>query len=424
MSNIFNVIAREIIDSRGYPTVEVEVELDSGAIGRASVPSGASTGSHEALELRDGDKARFQGKGVLKAVKNINEDIKDAIWGIDAKNQYEIDKLMIELDGTNNKSILGANAILATSMAVAKAQAYENNQSLFRYLGGINANTLPIPMMNILNGGKHADNNLDIQEFMIMPIGATSMIEALRMGTDVFHILKVELHKAGYSTNVGDEGGFAPQLSKTEDALDFIMKAIKQAGYKPAKDIAIAIDVAASELYQNDVYHFKGEQKEFTAQEMVDFYCNLSEKYPLVSIEDGMAEDDWNGWKLLTEKLGDKIQLVGDDLFVTNPMRLRKGIEEKIANAILIKINQIGSLSETLQTVNLAKQYGYQTIISHRSGETEDTSIADIAVAVNAGQIKTGSLSRTDRTAKYNQLLRIGEELGECAVYGCENRFW
>ena len=424
MSDIFAVNAREIIDSRGYPTVEAEVELDSGAIGRASVPSGASTGSHEALELRDGDKARFQGKGVLKAVKNINERIKDVIWGIDAKNQYEIDKLMIELDGTTNKSNLGANAILATSMAVAKAQACENNQSLFRYLGGISANTLPVPMMNILNGGKHADNNLDIQEFMIMPVGATSMIEALRMGTDVFHILKVELHKAGYSTNVGDEGGFAPQLSKTEDALDFIIKAIRQAGYKPAKDIVIAIDVAASELYQNGVYHFKGEQKEFTPQELIEFYNNLTEKYPLVSIEDGMAEDDWNGWKLLTEKLGNKIQLVGDDLFVTNHMRLRKGIEEKVANAILIKINQIGSLSETLQTINLAKQHGYQTIISHRSGETEDTSIADISVAVNAGQIKTGSLSRTDRTAKYNQLLRIEEELGENAVYGCENRFW
>jgi len=424
MSDIFTVNAREILDSRGYPTVEAEIELDSGAKGRASVPSGASTGIHEALELRDGDKSRFQGRGVLKAVKNINENIRDIIWGIDAKNQYEIDKMMIELDGSNNKSKLGANAILAVSLAVAKAQAFENNQPLYRYLGGVNANTLPIPMMNIINGGKHADNNLDIQEFMIMPISATSIYEAIRMGTDVFHILKVELHKAGYVTNVGDEGGFAPQLSKTEEALEFIIKAINQAGYKPGKDIAIAIDVAASELYEDGVYHFRGEDKKYTATELVSYYDDLAKKYPIVSIEDGMAEDDWTGWKLLTEKLGNKIQLVGDDLFVTNPLRLQKGFEEKVANAILIKTNQIGSLSETLQTISLAKQHGYATIISHRSGETEDTSIADIAVAVNAGQIKTGSMSRTDRMAKYNQLIRIEEELGEMAVYGSENRFW
>ena len=424
MSAIFTVNAREILDSRGYPTVEAEIELDSGAKGRASVPSGASTGTHEALELRDGDKSRFQGRGVLKAVKNINENIRDIIWGIDAKNQYAIDKMMIELDGSNNKSKLGANAILAVSLAVAKAQAFENNQPLYRYLGGINANTLPIPMMNIINGGKHADNNLDIQEFMIMPISATSIYEAIRMGTDVFHILKVELHKAGYVTNVGDEGGFAPQLSKTEEALEFIIKAINQAGYKPGKDIAIAIDVAASELYEDGVYHFRGEDKKYTATELVSYYDELAKKYPIVSIEDGMSEDDWTGWKLLTEKLGNKLQLVGDDLFVTNPLRLQRGFEEKVANAILIKMNQIGSLSETLQTVSLAKQHGYATIISHRSGETEDTSIADIAVAVNAGQIKTGSMSRTDRMAKYNQLIRIEEELGEMAVYGSENRFW
>lgn len=424
MSDIFTVNAREILDSRGYPTVEAEIELDSGAKGRASVPSGASTGIHEALELRDGDKSRFQGRGVLKAVKNINENIRDIIWGIDAKNQYEIDKMMIELDGSNNKSKLGANAILAVSLAVAKAQAFENNQPLYRYLGGVNANTLPIPMMNIINGGKHADNNLDIQEFMIMPISATSIYDAIRMGTDVFHILKVELHKAGYVTNVGDEGGFAPQLSKTEEALEFIIKAINQAGYKPGKDIAIAIDVAASELYDDGIYSFRGENKKYTATELVSYYDKLVKKYPIVSIEDGMAEDDWTGWKLLTEKLGNKIQLVGDDLFVTNPLRLQKGFEEKVANAILIKTNQIGSLSETLQTISLAKQHGYATIISHRSGETEDTSIADIAVAVNAGQIKTGSMSRTDRMAKYNQLIRIEEELGEMAVYGSENRFW
>ena len=423
MSDIFAVTAREILDSRGFPTVEAEVWLDSGAKGRASVPSGASTGVHEALELRDNDKSRYQGKGVLKAVANVKDSIADALIGNNAENQYAVDELMKNLDDTDNKSNLGANAILAVSLAVAKAQANELDIPLYRYLGGVNAHTLPVPMMNILNGGKHADNSLDVQEFMIIPVGAKSFAEAVQMGANVFHTLKAELQKAGYNTNVGDEGGFAPQLHSTTEALDFIVKAIADCGYRLRADIAIALDVAASELYQNGVYVFEGENRQFTAVELVDFYQQLAQKYPLVSIEDGMAEDDWDGWKLLTQKLGADLQLVGDDLFVTNPERLQKGIDEHIANAVLVKVNQIGTLSETLQTVALAQQNDYKVIISHRSGETEDTSIADIAVAVNAGQIKTGSMSRTDRMAKYNQLLRIAEDLGNRGVFGTQNHF-
>lgn len=423
MSDIFSVRAREILDSRGYPTVEAEVTLDSGAVGVASVPSGASTGVHEALELRDGDKKRYQGKGVLKAVNNVNDSIAEVLTGMNAENQYAVDKMMLDSDDTDNKSNLGANAILAVSLAVAKAQAAEFDMPLYRYLGGVAAHTLPVPMMNILNGGKHADNKLDIQEFMIIPLSAGSMTEAVRMGSEVFHALKSELQKAGYNTNVGDEGGFAPQLNTTEEALDFIVKAIRAAGYKERSDIAIAVDVAASELYENGVYVFKGEDKKFTSAELVEYYRDLAGKYPLVSIEDGMAEDDWDGWKMLTKELGNVLQLVGDDLFVTNPARLQKGIDEHAANAVLVKVNQIGTLSETLQTIALAQQNGYGVIVSHRSGETEDTTIADIAVAVNAGQIKTGSMSRTDRIAKYNRLLRIEESLGNAAVYGTKNRF-
>lgn len=423
MSDIFAITAREILDSRGFPTVEAEVWLDSGAKGRASVPSGASTGVHEALELRDNDKSRYQGKGVLKAVANVKDSIADALIGSNAENQYAVDELMQNLDDTDNKSNLGANAILAVSLAVAKAQANELDIPLYRYLGGVNAHTLPVPMMNIINGGKHADNSLDVQEFMIIPVGAKSFAEAVQMGANVFHTLKAELQKAGYNTNVGDEGGFAPQLHSTTEALDFIVKAVADCGYRLRVDIAIALDVAASELYQNGVYVFEGENRQFTAVELVDFYQQLAQKYPLVSIEDGMAEDDWDGWKLLTQKLGADLQLVGDDLFVTNPERLQKGIDEHIANAVLVKVNQIGTLSETLQTVALAQQNDYKVIISHRSGETEDTSIADIAVAVNAGQIKTGSMSRTDRMAKYNQLLRIAEELGNSGVFGTQNHF-
>lgn len=424
MSDIFAVRAREILDSRGYPTVEAEVTLDSGAVGTASVPSGASTGVHEALELRDGDKKRYQGKGVLKAVHNVNDSIAGILTGMNAENQYAVDKMMLDSDDTDNKSNLGANAILAVSLAVAKAQAAELDMPLYRYLGGVAARTLPVPMMNILNGGKHADNKLDIQEFMIIPLSAGSMSEAVRMGSEVFHALKAELQKAGYNTNVGDEGGFAPQLNSTEEALDFIVKAIRAAGYNLRGDIAIALDVAASELYEDGVYAFKGEGKTFTAAELVEYYRDLAGKYPLVSIEDGMAEDDWDSWKMLTKELGNILQLVGDDLFVTNPERLQKGIDEQAANAVLVKVNQIGTLSETLQTIALAQQNGYGVIVSHRSGETEDTTIADIAVAVNAGQIKTGSMSRTDRIAKYNRLLRIAEDLGDAAVYGVKNRFF
>ncbi len=418
MSDVYAIKAREILDSRGIPTVEAEVQLNSGTIGRASVPSGASTGSHEALELRDGDETRYMGKGVQQAVEHIQNDISDILMGMNAQQQAEIDNKMINLDSTPNKSKLGANAMLAVSLAIARAQAKELRLPFYRYLGGINGHILPIPMMNILNGGKHADNDLDIQEFMIMPVGAETFQQALQMGAEVFQTLKQELKKAGHNTNVGDEGGFAPQLKTPEEALNFIVNAIENAGYEPRKDVAIALDVAASELYQNGIYHFAGQNKKYKATELIDYYAELIAKYPLVSIEDGIAEDDWEGWRMLTNTLGKKIQLVGDDLFVTNPERLKRGIEEHVANAILVKVNQIGTLSETLKTISLAQKNGYKVIISHRSGETEDTSIADIAVAVNAGQIKTGSLSRTDRTAKYNRLLKIEDDLGAAAVYG------
>ncbi len=417
MSAIVDIHAREIIDSRGNPTVEADVILQSGAFGRAAVPSGASTGVHEAVELRDGDKTRFQGKGVLKAVENVNDKIYDALAGLEAEDQMDIDQAMIDLDGTENKGNLGANAILAVSLAVAKAQAEECALPLYRYIGGTFAHTLPVPMMNILNGGKHADNPIDIQEFMIAPIGATSIAHAVRMGSEIFHTLKKNLQKAGCNTNVGDEGGFAPNLKTADEALTFIVQAIKDAGYKPGDDVVLAIDAASSEFYENGKYEMKGEGKTFTNKEMVEYYKAMCDKFPVFSIEDGMAEDDWEGWKMLTDALGDRIQLVGDDLFVTNAKRLAMGIEKKVANSILVKVNQIGSLTETLKAVNLAHRNGYTAVLSHRSGETEDATIADIAVATNCGQIKTGSMSRTDRMAKYNQLIRIEEELGDMAVY-------
>lgn len=417
MSAIIDIHAREIMDSRGTPTVEAEVILQSGAFGRAAVPSGASTGAHEAVELRDGDKSRFGGKGVLKAVENVNDKIYDALAGLEAEDQIEIDRTMIELDGTENKGKLGANAILAVSMAVAKAQAEESGLPLYRYLGGTMARTLPVPMMNIVNGGKHADNPIDIQEFMIMPVSAESVKEAIRMGAEIFQTLKKNLKAAGHNTNVGDEGGFAPNLKSAEEALTFIVSSIKDAGYKPGEDVVLAIDAASSEFYENGKYEMKGEGKSYTNAQMVDFYADLCAKFPIFSIEDGMAEDDWEGWKMLTDKLGDKVQLVGDDLFVTNPKRLAMGIEKGVANSILVKVNQIGTLTETMKAVDLAQRNKYTAVLSHRSGETEDTTIADIAVATNCGQIKTGSMSRTDRMAKYNQLIRIEEELGEMALY-------
>ncbi len=417
MSAIIDIHAREIMDSRGTPTVEAEVVLQSGAFGRAAVPSGASTGVHEAVELRDGDKKRFGGKGVLKAVENVNDKIYDALAGLEAEDQIEIDRTMIELDGTENKGKLGANAILAVSMAVAKAQAEEAGLPLYRYLGGTMARTLPVPMMNIVNGGQHADNPIDIQEFMIMPVSAESVKEAIRMGAEIFQTLKKNLKAAGHNTNVGDEGGFAPNLKSAEEALSFIVKSISDAGYKPGEDVVLAIDAASSEFYENGKYEMKGEGKSYTNAQMVDFYKDLCDKFPIFSIEDGMAEDDWEGWKMLTDALGDKIQLVGDDLFVTNPKRLEMGIEKGVANSILVKVNQIGSLTETMKAVDLAQRNKYTAVLSHRSGETEDTTIADIAVATNCGQIKTGSMSRTDRMAKYNQLIRIEEELGDMAVY-------
>ena len=417
MSAIVDIHAREIIDSRGNPTVEADVVLQSGAFGRAAVPSGASTGVHEAVELRDGDKARFGGKGVLKAVENVNDAIYDALSGLDADDQIDIDEAMIELDGTENKGKLGANAILAVSMAVAKAQAEECELPLYRYLGGTMAHVLPVPMMNILNGGKHADNPIDIQEFMIMPVSAPSVREAIRMGAEIFHTLKKNLKAAGHNTNVGDEGGFAPNLKSAEEALSFIVKAISDAGYKPGEDVVLAIDAASSEFYENGKYEMKGEGKSYTNAQMVEFYKDLCSRFPIFSIEDGMAEDDWEGWKMLTDAIGNKVQLVGDDLFVTNPKRLAMGIEKGVANSILVKVNQIGSLTETMKAVDMAHRAGYTAVLSHRSGETEDTTIADIAVATNCGQIKTGSMSRTDRMAKYNQLIRIEEELGDMAVY-------
>ncbi|OGU27665.1 MAG: phosphopyruvate hydratase [Ignavibacteria bacterium GWA2_35_9] len=421
MTTIVDVFAREILDSRGNPTLESEVELESGAIGRAAVPSGASTGEHEAVELRDGDKSRYLGKGVLKAVENVNEKICSELVELDAADQASIDSLLIELDGTKNKGNLGANAMLGVSLACARAVAQTLGMPLYRYIGGTNAKTLPVPMMNILNGGKHADNNVDFQEFMIMPVGAPNFAEALRMGSETFHALKSVLSKKGYNTAVGDEGGFAPNLKSNEEAIDVILEAVNKAGYKIKDEIAIALDPAASEFYikDKDAYHlFKSAPDKIIPKEkMVDFWADWASKYPIVSIEDGLAEDDWDGWLLLTQKLGDKIQLVGDDLFVTNTERLSEGIEKGIANSILIKVNQIGTLTETLDAIEMAKKAGYTNVISHRSGETEDTTIADIAVATNAGQIKTGSLSRTDRIAKYNQLLRIEEELGDAAGF-------
>jgi enolase len=421
MTTIVDLLGREILDSRGNPTLEVEIELESGIIGRAAVPSGASTGEHEAVELRDGDKSRYFGKGVLKAVENVNEKICSELVELDAADQAGIDSLLLELDGTKNKGNLGANAMLGVSLACAKAVAETLGVPLYRYIGGVNAKTLPVPMMNILNGGKHADNNVDFQEFMIMPHGAPNFAEALRMGSETFHALKSVLSKKGYNTAVGDEGGFAPNLKSNEEAIDVILEAIDKAGFKIKDEIAIALDPAASEFYikDKDAYHlFKSAPDKIIPREkMVDFWADWISKYPIVSLEDGLAEDDWNGWFLLTEKLGDKIQLVGDDLFVTNTERLADGIDKGVANSILIKVNQIGTLTETLDAIEMAKKAGYTNVISHRSGETEDTTIADIAVATNAGQIKTGSLSRTDRIAKYNQLLRIEEELGEVAEF-------
>ncbi|MCA9731382.1 MAG: phosphopyruvate hydratase [Deferribacteres bacterium] len=419
MLSITEVHGREILDSRGNPTVEVDVVLEDGTVGRAAVPSGASTGVHEAVELRDGDELRYGGKGVSKAVENINEVIAPEVVGQLVTNQIGIDKLMIELDGTANKSKLGANAILGVSLAVAKAAAAISGLPLYQYIGGVYAHNLPVPMMNILNGGSHADNNVDLQEFMVMPAGAKSFGEALRMGAEIFHALKAVLKVKGLNTAVGDEGGFAPDLKSNSEALDVIMDAIEKAGYKAGEDVYIALDPASSEFYNKETakYELKSENRELTSEEMAEYYVELVNKYPIISIEDGMAEDDWDGWKLLTEKLGDKVQLVGDDLFVTNTNRLSKGITEKIANSILIKVNQIGTLTETLAAIEMAHKAGYTAVISHRSGETEDTTIADIAVATSACQIKTGSASRTDRIAKYNQLLRIEEELDDAGSY-------
>jgi len=417
MATIIDIHAREILDSRGNPTVEVDVTLEDGTLGRAAVPSGASTGVHEAVEKRDGDKARYKGKGVLQAVAAVNGEIAEAILGFDATEQVAIDMAMIELDGTDNKGRLGANAILGVSMAVAKAAADFTAQPLFRYIGGTAARTLPVPMMNIINGGEHADNPIDIQEFMIMPVSASSIAEAVRMGSEVFHTLKGELSAAGLSTGIGDEGGFAPNINSTRDALDFILKSIEKAGYKPGEDIYLALDCAATEYYKDGKYEMKGEGKSLTSEENAAYLEALVNDYPIISIEDGMSEDDWDGWKALTDRLGDKIQLVGDDLFVTNPARLSMGIEQKSANSMLVKVNQIGTLTETLTAVDMAHRARFTNVMSHRSGETEDATIADLAVATNCGQIKTGSLARSDRLAKYNQLIRIEEMLGETAVY-------
>ncbi len=425
MSEIIDIYAREILDSRGNPTVEVEVALETGVIGRAAVPSGASTGEREALELRDGDKTRYLGKGVLKAVTHVNEVIAAELIGWEASDQIGIDKKLLALDGTDFKSKLGANALLGVSMACAKAAAEDAGLPLYQYIGGSNAKELPLPMMNILNGGEHADNNVDIQEFMIMPAGADSFKEALRMGAEIFHALKKVLKDKGYNTAVGDEGGFAPDLKSNEEALEVIMEAIKAAGYKPGEEVLLALDVAASELYKDGTYIMENEaQPKKSAADMVTFYEGLVERYPIISIEDGLAENDWDGWKLMTEKLGDKIQIVGDDLFVTNTKILKEGIEKGIANSILIKVNQIGTLTETLEAIEMAKRAGYTAVASHRSGETEDTTIADLAVATNCGQIKTGSLCRTDRVCKYNQLLRIEDELDDTAIFGGKDVFY
>lgn len=416
-TTIIDVLAREILDSRGNPTVEVDVLLEDGTLGRAAVPSGASTGAYEAVELRDEEPGRYKGKGVTKAVQNVNEKIADEIIGFDAIDQVGVDLTMIDLDGTPNKGKLGANAILGVSMAVARAAAESLGLPLYKYLGGAGGRLLPVPMMNILNGGKHADNNVDIQEFMVMPVGAENFAQALRMGAEVFHTLKSVLKKKGMNTAVGDEGGFAPNLGSNEEALAVLVEAIEAAGYRPGEDLALAIDAAATEFYKDGKYVLEGEGLSYSAAEMVDFYARLVEKYPIISIEDGLAEDDWDGWKKLTDKIGSKVQIVGDDLFVTNTERLAKGIESGVGNSILIKLNQIGTITETLAAIEMAKQAGYTAVISHRSGETEDATIADLVVAVNAGQIKTGAPSRTDRVAKYNQLLRIEEELAGTALF-------
>jgi len=417
MSIIEDILAIEVLDSRGNPTVEVEVHLIDGTVGRAMVPSGASTGAHECLELRDGDAQRYGGKGVLTAVENVNEEIAGQLVGWSAFDQHGIDQFLVELDGTPNKSRLGGNAILGVSLAVARAAANDLDLPLYRYLGGVVGKTLPVPMMNILNGGRHAEDSTDLQEFMVMPTGAPSFREALRWGTETYHSLRKVLRGKGYSTSVGDEGGFAPSLGSNEEAIEVILEAIEGAGYEPGKDMHIALDPAASEFFEDGKYHLRKEQKKLNGAEMIDFYLDWVGKYPIISIEDGLAEDDWENWKLLAESIGDRVQVVGDDLFVTNVDRLRRGIEEKAANSILIKLNQIGTLSETMAAVEMAKQAGWTTVISHRSGETEDTTIADLAVALNAGQIKTGAPSRSERVAKYNQLLRIEEELGETAWY-------
>jgi enolase len=421
---IEEVVAREILDSRGNPTIEVDVYLEDGLMGRAAVPSGASTGTREAVELRDGDAARYGGKGVLRAVENVNDVIADEITGLQVTDQTVVDKLMVDLDGTPNKAKLGANAILGVSLAVAKAASNWTGLPLYRYLGGPNARRLPVPMMNILNGGEHADNNVDLQEFMVMPVGATTFAEAVRIGAEVYHALKGVLKADGLSTTVGDEGGFAPNLPNNEAAIQAIVKAIEKAGYAPGTDAAIALDPAASEFFKGGKYQLSGEGKSYSPAQMVDYYAALCDKYPIVSIEDGLAEDDWEGWGILTQKLGQRIQLVGDDLFVTNTEYLRKGIEVGVANSILIKVNQIGTLTETLSAIEMAKRAGYTAVVSHRSGETEDSTIADIAVATNAGQIKTGAPARTDRVAKYNQLLRIEEELGDLSLFGGPEVFY
>ena len=417
MSAILDITAREILDSRGNPTIEVDVVLEDGAMGRAAVPSGASTGKHEAVELRDGDKSRYNGKGVQKAVYAVNGEIYDALVGLDATQQVEVDAILIDLDGTPNKSRLGANAILGVSLAVAHAAADSVGIPLYRYIGGTSARVLPVPMMNIINGGEHADNPIDIQEFMIVPVAAETIADAIRMGSEIFHTLKAELSAAGHNTGIGDEGGFAPNLSSTTDALDFIMKSIEKAGYKPGEEVYLALDCASSEYYEDGVYNMKGEGKKLSSAENATYLAALVDAYPIISIEDSMDEDDWAGWKALTDLIGDRCQLVGDDLFVTNPERLADGIDQGVANSILVKVNHIGTLTETITAVDMAHRARYTSVMSHRSGETEDTTIADLAVALNCGQIKTGSLSRSDRLAKYNQLIRIEEELGETAVY-------
>jgi len=414
---IIDIHARQILDSRGNPTVEVDVLLEDGSFGRAAVPSGASTGAHEAVEKRDGDKSRWMGKGVEAAVEAVNDEITDAILGMDAEDQADLDRVMIELDGTENKGRLGANAILGVSLAAAKAASEARGLPLYKYVGGVSAHLLPVPMMNIINGGEHADNPIDFQEFMIMPVGAANIMEAVRCGSEIFHTLKKALHEKGLATGVGDEGGFAPNIASTTEALDFIMASVEKAGYKPGDDVMIALDCAATEFFKDGKYNISGEGKVLSSHEMAEYLADLTRRYPILSIEDGMAEDDWEGWKALTDLIGDKVQLVGDDLFVTNPKRLKRGIEGGYANSLLVKVNQIGTLTETLEAVNMAQRNRYTAVMSHRSGETEDATIADLAVATNCGQIKTGSLARSDRLAKYNQLIRIEEELGDSARY-------